>query len=86
MCSLALIIAGATSFYVRGEKNFGVDFRGGDLITLSSPQTIDVGQVRAALAPINLADASIQESNQAGKITSRCERRCTLAIRSKSRS
>jgi SecD/SecF fusion protein len=67
MCSLALIIAGATSFYVRGEKNFGVDFSGGDLITLSSPQTIDVGQVRAALAPINLADASIQESNQAGK-------------------
>jgi SecD/SecF fusion protein len=67
MCSLALIVAGATSFYVRGEKNFGVDFRGGDLITLSSPQTIDVGQVRAALAPINLADASIQESNQAGK-------------------
>lgn len=67
MCSLALIIAGATSFYVRGEKNFGVDFRGGDLITLSSPETIDVGQVRAALAPINLADASIQESNQGGK-------------------
>src|SRR5215831_2222564 len=67
MCSLALIIAGATSFYVRGEKNFGVDFRGGDLITLSSPQTIDVGQVRGALAPINLADASIQESNQSGK-------------------
>jgi SecD/SecF fusion protein len=67
MCSLALIIAGGASFYVRGEKNFGVDFRGGDLITLSSPQTIDVGQVRAALAPINLADAAIQESNQAGK-------------------
>src|SRR5438128_5031317 len=67
MCSLALIIAGATSFYVRGEKNFGVDFRGGDLITLSSPQAIDVGKVRAALQPINLADASIQESNQGGK-------------------
>src|SRR5213592_2151387 len=67
MCSLALIIAGATSFYVRGEKNFGVDFRGGDLITLSSPQAIDVGKVRAALQPINLADAAIQESNQAGK-------------------
>ena len=75
MCSLALIVAGATSFYLRGEKNFGVDFRGGDLITLSSPQTIDVGQVRAALqsiklpdaSTINLADASIQESNQGGK-------------------
>src|SRR5213596_2145203 len=67
MCSLALIVAGATSFYVRGEKNFGVDFRGGDLITLSSPQAIDVGKVRAALQPINLADAAIQESNQGGK-------------------
>src|SRR5881398_3105266 len=67
MCSLALIVAGATSFYLRGEKNFGVDFRGGDLITLSSPQAIDVGNVRAALQPINLADAAIQESNQGGK-------------------
>ncbi len=27
-------------FIVRGEKNFGVDFRGGDLITLSSPQPV----------------------------------------------
>lgn len=67
MCSLALIIAGATSFYLRGEKNFGVDFRGGDLITLSSPQAIDVGQVRDALKQINLADAAIQESEQGAR-------------------
>ncbi|MEY2492770.1 MAG: SecD/SecF fusion protein [Verrucomicrobiota bacterium] len=67
LCSLALIIAGATSFYLRGEKNFGVDFRGGDLITLSSPQPIDVGQVRSALKQINLADAAIQESKQGDK-------------------
>ncbi|HYR24130.1 MAG TPA: protein translocase subunit SecD [Chthoniobacterales bacterium] len=67
MCSLALILAGATSFYIKGEKNFGVDFRGGDLVTLSSPAVIDVGQVRDALKPIGLADASIQESAQSGK-------------------
>src|SRR5438270_1102340 len=67
MCSLALMIACATSFYLRGSKNFGGDFLGCDLITLSSPQAIDVGKVRAALQPINLADASIQESNQGGK-------------------
>ena len=67
MCSLALLIAGASAFYLRGEKNFGVDFRGGDLITLSSPNTIDVGQVRDALKPLGLADASIQESAQGGK-------------------
>jgi SecD/SecF fusion protein len=67
MCSLALIIAGATAFYIRGDKNFGVDFRGGDLITMSAPNKIDIGQVRNALGPIGFADASIQESQQGGK-------------------
>jgi SecD/SecF fusion protein len=67
MCSLALLLAGATAFYLRGERNFGVDFRGGDLITLSAPAKIDIGQVRHALQPIGLADASIQESTQGGK-------------------
>jgi SecD/SecF fusion protein len=67
MCSLALILAGAGAFYVRGEKNFGVDFRGGDLVTMSAPNKIDIGQVRDALKPIGYADAAIQESQQAGK-------------------
>jgi len=67
LCSVALMIAGATSFYLKGEKNFGVDFKGGDLLTLSSPKLIDVGEVRGALAQMNVADASIQESAQAGK-------------------
>ena len=67
MCSLALLFAGAFAFYKRGDRNFGVDFRGGDLITLSAPNTIDIGQVRNALQPIGLADASIQESAQGGK-------------------
>ena len=67
MCSLALLLAGATAFYLRGDRNFGVDFRGGDLITLSAPGKIDIAQVRNALTPIGLADASIQESTQGGK-------------------
>lgn len=67
MCSLALLLAGAFAFYQRGERNFGVDFRGGDLITLSAAGKIDIGQVRSALRPIGLADASIQESTQIGR-------------------
>jgi len=67
MCSLALLLAGAMSFYVRGDRNFGVDFRGGDLVTMSAPNKIDIGQVREALKPIGFADASIQESAQGGK-------------------
>ncbi len=67
MCSLALLLAGAAAFYLRVEKNFGVDFRGGDLITWSAPGVIDIGQVRHGLQQIGLADASIQESAQGGK-------------------
>jgi SecD/SecF fusion protein len=67
MCSLALILAGATAFYIRGEKNFGVDFRGGDLVTLSTTQNISVGQVRNTLKPIHLEDAAIQQSQQGGR-------------------
>src|SRR5213596_2228231 len=67
MCSLALLLAGAMAFYTRGDRNFGVDFRGGDLVTMSAPNKIDIGQVRNALQPIGLGDASIQESAQGGK-------------------
>jgi len=67
MCSLALLFAGALAFYKRGDRNFGVDFRGGDLITLSAPSKIDIGQVRNVLKPIGFADASIQESAQGAK-------------------
>jgi SecD/SecF fusion protein len=67
MCSLALLLAGATAFYIRGERNFGVDFRGGDLVTMSAPNKIDIGQVREALKTIGFGDASIQESSQIGK-------------------
>ncbi len=66
-CSLALILAGAVAFYIRGANNFGVDFRGGDLVTLSAPHKVDVARVRDALKPIGLADASIQQSPQGDK-------------------
>ncbi|MFL6529915.1 MAG: protein translocase subunit SecD [Chthoniobacterales bacterium] len=74
-CSVALIIAGATAFTLRGERNFGVDFKGGDLLTLSSAQPVSVHDVREAIKTVqlpngqnlNMEDASIQQSQQAGK-------------------
>jgi SecD/SecF fusion protein len=66
-CSVALIIAGATAFVVRGDRNFGVDFKGGDLLTVSTTQAVTVHEVREAIKPLKLDDATIQESAQAGK-------------------
>ncbi|MEO6575666.1 MAG: protein translocase subunit SecF [Polyangiaceae bacterium] len=67
MFSIALIIAGATSFVVRGERNFGVDFKGGDLLSLSAANNVDVGQVRTALKPLHLDNEPIQQSLQGGR-------------------
>jgi SecD/SecF fusion protein len=67
LLSVALLIAGASAFVLRGDKNFGVDFKGGDLITLSTTKEVPVGKIRDALKPMHMADAPIQESAQGGK-------------------
>ena len=67
LISVALLIAGASAFVIRGDKNFGVDFKGGDLITLSTTREVPVEKIRDALKPLHLADAPIQESAQGGK-------------------
>jgi SecD/SecF fusion protein len=65
--SVALIIAGATAFVVRGDRNFGVDFKGGDLLTMSTTQAVSVHDVREAIKPLHFEDAPIQQSSQGGK-------------------
>jgi SecD/SecF fusion protein len=62
MLSLALLIAGATAFVVRGDRNFGVDFKGGDLLSLSAIKSVQVSQIREALKPIHLDNEPIQQS------------------------
>ncbi len=52
----AVIYGGVT----RGDKLFGVDFRGGDSIRFGFTQKVDVDKVRAALAAIGENDAQIQ--------------------------
>ncbi|MGI8437704.1 MAG: protein translocase subunit SecD [Chthoniobacterales bacterium] len=67
ICSLTLILVCSVVFIKRGEANFGVDFRGGDLLTLSTTQPATVAQVRETLKPVHLDDALIQRSDDAGK-------------------
>ena len=67
MLSLALLIAGATAFVIRGDRNFGVDFKGGDLLSLSAAKTVQVAQVRDALQPLGLDNEPIQQSIEANR-------------------
>ena len=56
-------------FFMRGEKNFGVDFRGGDLLTLSPPNPIDVGKMRAPWCRLDWRTPPFRSPQQGDKIT-----------------
>jgi len=48
--STVLIGGSIAIFAMRGEKNFGIDFRGGDLLIISSSQPLSVADARATLS------------------------------------
>ncbi|HVU07107.1 MAG TPA: protein translocase subunit SecD [Verrucomicrobiae bacterium] len=54
------IAAVAYGGFFRGEKLFGVDFRGGDSTTFSFSQKIGVDQIRSALNDLGEKDSQIQ--------------------------
>ena len=60
MVSLAMIGGSVIVFAVRGEKNFGIDFRGGDLLVVDSKQPVTVAEARRVLEGIALDDVVIQ--------------------------
>ncbi|HEU6447173.1 MAG TPA: protein translocase subunit SecD [Verrucomicrobiae bacterium] len=56
-----LFFIGALVFgFTRGDKLFGVDFRGGDSVTFNFAQKIDQGKVSSALTAVGERDATVQ--------------------------
>jgi SecD/SecF fusion protein len=68
-----VVISLAFGIFARGDKLFGVDFRGGDSTTFSFAQKLDVEQIRSALTAGGEKDAQIQYQKDAssGKETLR---------------
>lgn len=59
--SVIAIVASCAIFAIRGERNFGVDFQGGDLLLLKAQgEEVTPAQVREALKKIGLAESPIQ--------------------------
>jgi SecD/SecF fusion protein len=65
--SVAAIVLSATAFAWRGEKNFGVDFKGGDLLVLEAQQKVPESDVRSALERIGLAESVVQTERSTAK-------------------
>jgi SecD/SecF fusion protein len=65
--SALIILVSVVVFAVRGEKNFGIDFKGGDLLVLEGQKKVDEGDVRAALRQIDLEESVVQTEKSSGK-------------------
>ena len=62
--SLGVVLLGMVTFGIRGEKNFGIDFKGGDLLMLEAKNPVSEGQVRESLKSLNLPDLVIQKESE----------------------
>ncbi len=58
--SLLLIGGSIGMFAKRGAGNFGIDFRGGDLLVVDASPALSVAEARAALEPLHLTEETIQ--------------------------
>ncbi len=65
--SLTVIAISIASFVMRGDRNFGVDFKGGDLLMLASKQPVSEAQVRDKVEQLKLGEVVIQKLHAVDK-------------------
>jgi SecD/SecF fusion protein len=65
--SALVILVAVSVFAARGGNNFGIDFKGGDLLVLEAQQKVSAGDVRAALEQIGLQESVVQTERSAAK-------------------
>jgi SecD/SecF fusion protein len=65
--SISILAVCAITFGMRCEKNFGVDFTGGDLLVLQSKNSLSEGTVRERLDAIGMGESVVQTERTAEK-------------------
>ena len=58
--SLVIIAAGAVAVAMKGDSLLGVDFKGGDAVTMTYSESVDIGKVRQALLDSGMKDVTLQ--------------------------
>ena len=54
--SLTVIAISIAGFVLRGERNFGIDFKGGDLLMLAAKQSVNETEVRTKIDELKLGE------------------------------
>ncbi|MFZ4484206.1 MAG: protein translocase subunit SecD [Chthoniobacterales bacterium] len=65
--SLVIILGSMGYFAWRGQKNFGVDFTGGDLVVLAASKVVPLADVRRTVEAAGLGDSTIQSTMDEGR-------------------
>jgi preprotein translocase SecF subunit len=71
--SATLMSASILLFFAQG-LNYGIDFRGGILIEVGTPEPADLGRIRSTLGGLGLGDVAIQEFGAPTDVLVRIER------------
>jgi len=58
-----MIVVGMTSFALKGEKKYGIDFIGGTLVQRNFREAVSAQEIRKALSEIGLGKSEIQQFN-----------------------
>ncbi len=61
--SLTVAAVSIVGFGLRYPRNLGIDFKGGDFLLLKHQHPVELADVRAKLAPLQLADVVIQKES-----------------------
>lgn len=65
--SVVVLLGSVVFFAMRGEKNFGIDFTGGDLLVLATTQDIPLSDVRRSLEAAGLGESMLQRADEEGR-------------------
>jgi SecD/SecF fusion protein len=64
----AILILGSIAFFAwRGQKNFGVDFTGGDLVVLGAKENVPLADLRRSVEGANLGETTLQIATEEGR-------------------
>ncbi|MEO0914792.1 MAG: protein translocase subunit SecF, partial [Pseudomonadota bacterium] len=78
--SALLMVASVVAFFALG-LNFGIDFRGGTMITAATQEPADVGTYRETLSGLGIGDFAVTEiSDLGGELTGSVQNQVTIRI------
>ena len=67
ICSIVAVVMSGALFATKG-LNFGIDFQGGSIVMVETPERVDPSEFRSALADLDLGDVQVQEISDPGKV------------------